>query len=77
LGHADDLNPSHRLAADGDVDVVDEEVPARKDLVDVGSRDWNLRIADDVTGRSPLPRDGREAGVGTASGGVGHSFSPF
>ena len=58
VGLANDLDRSHRLAADGDVNVVDEEVASREQLVDVGSDNWNLRIADDVTGRSPVPYDG-------------------
>lgn len=74
VGLANDLNRSHRLGADRDVDVVDEEVASRQDLVDVASDDWDLRIADDVTRRSPLPCDGREARVGKASGAVGHTF---
>jgi hypothetical protein len=77
VGLANDLNRSHRPAADGDIDVVDEEVPAREHLVDVGSNNWNLRIADDVTGRSPVSCDGGEASVRNASGGVGHYVSPL
>jgi hypothetical protein len=60
----DDLDRSHRLLADGHVDVMHDEVPARQHFVRVGADDGDLWLADHVAGRLPSSGDSVESLVG-------------
>src|SRR5215203_1337312 len=63
----DDVDRSHRLLADVHVDVMHDEVPARKHFVGVDAVDGDPWVTDHVARRLPSPRDGVESLVGRAA----------
>src|ERR671911_402256 len=72
VGVADDLDRAYRLTTYGDIDVVDEEMTAGEQLVDVGPEHRDLRFADHVTRSAPPSGDRREPFARGAGIGVGH-----